>query len=362
MERTPSQGTTANPQMVSLARESRGLTQSELARQLGVSQGYISKVESSLLEPTDEILRRLGSLLDYPESFFFIPDPIYGPGVTEFWHRKRRAATSRQMRQIYAEINKRVIHVERLLRAAEIPEKFSRLDLDEFDNPADVARAVRSEWQMPDGPVTSVIDAIERAGGIVFRCAFPTRLVDGVSRWLPGLPPLFFINDTLPADRERLTLAHELGHLIMHRTPSATMEDEAFEFAGEFLMPERDIRPQLSNLTLPRLAALKAEWRVSMGALITHATRLGTITQRQSRYLWMQMARAGYRRNEPPELDFPKEEPRLLRELFHLHHKDFGYSLRDLSAWFSIHEGELAQIYPVEVEAESARRTLRALT
>lgn len=39
------------------------------------------------------------------------------------------------------------------------------------------------------------------------------------------------------------TLAHELGHLIMHKTPSAEMEKEAYDFAGAFLMPRRDIAP-----------------------------------------------------------------------------------------------------------------------
>lgn len=66
------------------------------------------------------------------------------------------------------------------------------------------------------------------------------------------------------------------------------MEDEAFAFAGEFLTPERDIAPYLSNLTLPRLAILKPMWKVSMGALITRASRLDVIAPRQFCYLWMQ--------------------------------------------------------------------------
>ncbi|MBA2707863.1 MAG: ImmA/IrrE family metallo-endopeptidase [Gemmatimonadaceae bacterium] len=361
MTRTPSQETKPNPQMVSLARESRGFTQIELAKELGVSQGYLSKVESDLLEPTPEVIHRLGKILDYPASFFYLSDPVYGPGITEFWHRKRQAATSRQMRQIYADINKRIIHIERLLRATEIPEQFSRLDPEEFDGPADIARAVRVAWHLPHGPVRDVTRTIERAGGIVVRCAFPTRLVDAVSRWVPGMPPLFFLNETLPADRERLTLAHELGHLVMHRVPSATMEDEAFEFAGEFLMPADEIRPKLTNLSLPRLASLKAEWRVSMAALILHAKRLGTITERQARYLYMQMGKAGYRQREPAELDFPKEEPRVLHELIHLHREDFGYSISDLSEWFSIYERELVSSYPIDTTVAEARHQLRAL-
>ncbi len=139
--------------MLVLARESRGLTQSEVARLLGVSQGYVSKTESGLLEPTDDALSKLAGLLDYPEPFFRLADPVYGPGVTEFWHRKRQAATAKQMRRVYAEINKRIIHIGRLLRSAELPETFQRFDVDEFDGPSDVARAVRNAWNLPQGPV-----------------------------------------------------------------------------------------------------------------------------------------------------------------------------------------------------------------
>ena len=350
-----------NPEMLILARESRGLTQSELAKMLGVSQGFVSKTESGLLEPTLDMVTKLGGLLEYPVTFFQLADPIYGPGVTEFWHRKRQAATARQMRRVYAEINKRIIHVNRLLRAADLPESFQRFDLDEFDGPADVARAVRTAWNLPQGPVRDVMDAMEGAGGIVIRCDFGTRLVDAVSRWVPGMPPLFFLSEGLPADRERLTLAHELGHIVMHRTPSPTMEEEAFEFAGEFLTPEREIAPYLTHLTLPRLASLKSMWRVSMGALITRASRLDLIAPRQARYLWMQMGRAGYREREPAELDFPREEPRILKELFEIHRDALGYSLEDLASLFAIHPEEITRTYSVEPTSTEARRQLHAI-
>jgi len=350
-----------NPDMLALARESRGLTQSELSRLLDVSQAYVSKAEAGLLIPSSDIVERLEELLDYPEEFFFLTDAIYGPGVTEFWHRKRQAATARDLRRIYAEINKRLMVIQRFLRGADIPEGFPRFDPDEFDGPADIARAVRATWSLPDGPVGDLVRVVENAGGIVVRMEFKTKLVDAVSRWVPGMPPAFFINADLTADRERLTLAHEVGHIVMHRTPSATMEDEAFAFAGELLMPAREFLPSLGHLTLPRLAALKSKWRVSMAAIITHATRLGAITKNQERYLWVQMARAGYRQREPSELDFPKDDPGLLRELVDLHRSTLGYSVEDLARWFAIREHELIASYPITPTSHEAHRRLRAI-
>lgn len=359
MKAAPNQERRVNPKMLALARESRGQSQSEFAKLLAVSQAYVSKVEAGLLDPTPDVIERLSKLLDYPEEFFRLPDQVYGPGVTEFWHRKRQAATARQMRIIYAEINKRIIHVERLLRAVELPEAFPRFAFDDFGGPTEIARAVRSAWHLPPGPIENVTQAIETAGGVVIRCNFGTRLVDAVSRWVPGLPPLFFLNEGLTADRERITLAHEVGHIVMHSAPTATMEDEAFEFAGEFLTPAKEIKPYLAGLTLPRLAALKPMWRVSMAALITRASRLDVIAPRQARYLWTQMSKAGYKEREPAELDFPREEPRTLKEIFEIHRSDLAYSMADLAGLLAIHPHEIELIYPVQRTIEERRAQLR---
>ena len=69
------------------------------------------------------------------------------------------------------------------------------------------------------------------------------------------------------------TLAHELGHLVMHRFPSPDMENEAHAFASAFLMPAGDIRPYLQSrrIDLQLLASLKPEWRVSMQSIIMRA-------------------------------------------------------------------------------------------
>ena len=59
-----------NYNMVTLARESRGLTQSELAGELGVTQGKVSKIEQGLLSISDQMLSEISSCLKYPQNFF----------------------------------------------------------------------------------------------------------------------------------------------------------------------------------------------------------------------------------------------------------------------------------------------------
>jgi Zn-dependent peptidase ImmA (M78 family) len=73
------------------------------------------------------------------------------------------------------------------------------------------------------------------------------------------------------------------------------MENEAGAFASEFLSPAKEIRPYRYRLTIPKLAELKAHWKVSMASLVQRAFELRTITGARRRYLFIQLARAGCR-------------------------------------------------------------------
>jgi Zn-dependent peptidase ImmA (M78 family) len=220
------------------------------------------------------------------------------------------------------------------------------MDPEEFDSSvSQVARAVRAGWNLPRGPIKNVVHIIEDAGGIVVRFPFKTRLVDAVSRWVPGLPPMFFVNEGIPADRERLSLCHELGHLVMHQSVRPEIEDEANSFAAEFLMPENEIRPQLVDLSIHKLASLKSLWRVSMQALVYRAQELNVIGRGKAQYLWVQLSRLGYRTREPSELDPPREEPSTLKQLVEVHTGAFRYSIKQMATLFRWNEPELVAAY-----------------
>lgn len=80
--------------------------------------------------------------------------------------------------------------------------------------------------------------------------------VDGLSQWTAD-HPVIVVNSANPTDRIRWTLAHEIGHLVLHREDSTDdMEKEADAFAAEFLMPEILIRSELANLTLGKAVDL----------------------------------------------------------------------------------------------------------
>jgi Zn-dependent peptidase ImmA (M78 family) len=147
---------------------------------------------------------------------------------------------------------------------------------------------------------------------------------------VPGEHPLFVLNQGMPADRERFTLAHELGHLVMHQAPVLDAEREADRFAAEFLMPANEIRSHLAQIDLPKAATLKRYWKTAMSALIRRARDLGVIAENRYRSLCAQMAQRGFNRAEPVEL--PQEFPTLVDAVVGIHLTHHKYSIRELAA------------------------------
>jgi len=351
-----------NNEMVTLARESRGLTQNQAAKMLGIYQGRLSKIESGLASVDEELREKLSEVFRYPLEFFSLDSPVYGPGASEFFHRKLQSTPVRKLRKIHAEINTRIIHLRRLLKSVEIVEDhIPRYDVEEGWSPKEAAKAVRAEWNLPHGPVQNVVKLIEGAGGIIIPCKFDCSHIDAISRYVPSLPRLFFVDDSLPGDRLRMTLAHELGHAVMHQVPRIDMEEEAFQFAAEFLMPEREIRSQFERVTLAKLGTMKQVWKVAMSALLKRAGDLGKVSPDMKRYLWSQMGKAGYRTREPAEFDVPIEKPQMLNQIIEIHQTDLGYGLEELSKLLVLFEEEAKTTYNIDRTKAESKLRLRAV-
>ena len=159
----------------------------------------------------------------------------------------------------------------------------------------------------------------------------------------------------------RLTLAHELGHAVMHcKLPNPEMEAQAYQFAAEFLMPEKYIRQELNNINIEKLATLKPYWKVSMSALLMRAGGLGTITPRTKRYLWAQMSKAGFRTREPIDIAF--EEPALLNEIIDVHLKKLGYGLNEISKLINLNPDDVQNFYNILPTNEEVKAKLRLTT
>ncbi|WP_414167603.1 XRE family transcriptional regulator [Streptoverticillium reticulum] len=313
----------ADPAMLTLARDSRGWTQSELADQMSrvdgtrITQGYVSRAEAGRIPVRAERVRLFAAALRFTPEMLCQAADATGAGIGLIHHHKRASLGAPALRRIHATLALTRLQVEAVTQAAALrhPHRFRHIEVNDFDTPADAAEMVREEWNVPAGPIDDLVALLEDAGALVVVRDLGTTELDAVSQWPPGRAPLVLLNSTAPGDRSRFSLAHELGHLIMHLEPGEgrAQEVQADRFAAEFLMPHEVILGELKpGIDVARLMDLKARWGVSMAALTRRAVDLGVISEWQYRTLMVELSALGYRTNEP--IVIRRETPRYIAQ------------------------------------------------
>ena len=335
-----------NPALLLLARQYRRESQGQVSQKAGLDQGHYSRIENGLFadNPSDESVNRIANALNFPVDFFYLEDGLSGlPLSVHPMNRKRASVGANALKQVHAELNIRLIHLRRFLRAADVHPELPLPEIDPYEGggPIEIARTLRLAWNVPDGPISNLTDYCERAGILVIWCNLESG-IDGVTLKVRDLPPCIFLNQHVPPDRMRASLAHELGHVIMHRIPTDHIEDEANAFAAELMVPEKQQRRQYAgrgSVTLEWLAQQKAYWRMSMAFLLYQMGAREIVTRHQTDYAWKKISMLGWRKREPEETDFPYEQPTAFPKLVKLHGELLGYDVNTLAQLLS-HPGE----------------------
>ncbi|TWP31164.1 ImmA/IrrE family metallo-endopeptidase [Apibacter muscae] len=340
-----------NIDRIKLARESRGLSQTALAKQMKTaSQVLLSKIEKGLSNVTDNVLDELCLILNYPKEFFYKEHDIYP--LKHFYFRKNLGISVLKSRELEAEINKYSSNFIDLLDAVDIDTQIPYIDIEEQGlTPESLAIQIRELFNIPKGPIRDIVKTIEKRGVIIHIVDFPKDIkISGVSFITTIGTPFILINKNISNSRKRFTLAHELGHLIMHFKTGIISEDrdiekEADRFASNFLVPSNEVRNDLFKLTEEKLGYLKQYWLVSMQALLYKAKDLGTISQDQHKRWSIKFSKNGWKTIEPLESTLELTTPKLLERMIKIHLDDLEYSTTELANLFGLSLPEFEQKY-----------------
>lgn len=299
-----------------------GLTQGDLADRLGVSQSFLSHIARGARPMPDSLVATAGREFGLPVSFFMVNPSAAEMGPVTF--RKNSHASARDEARVVALYDE----ASRIFRTVSEMSKYPAADLPE---PADyghdpelVAEAMRSATGLgPKDPVRNATRALEKVGvGVIDNLDYLDDDVRGhtaVSR--PSTynkRPLVALVGEVPAAVKRLTLLHEAGHLIFDRDLVGPVsgvrspeEKRAYRFAGAYLLPERVVRDRVSEtLNLHGYLPIKADFGISVGAIIMRARDLGVVSPHRARSLQIQLSSHGWRTNEP--VGVAQERPVLL--------------------------------------------------
>jgi Zn-dependent peptidase ImmA (M78 family) len=314
----------------------------------------LSKIEQGLLKPTKEIIEKYAESLSFPESFFYQEENK--TPISDFFYRKRLSISAKEKIRLEAQIDILRLLYDKLLKSVDIPAaRFPSLGINNNFSPSDIAGLAREFYSIGRGPLKTLISVLEKNGIAVIYIDVNSAKFDGMTVYTDSNYPLIILNKNMPNDRKRFTIAHELGHQIMHlpfrfefdlydrinKDPN-TLEKEADMFASEFLLPEKDCRNELFNLSYQKLSDMKLYWKVSKKAIIYKAKTLGCIDERKYQNLLIELSKRGERVKESFDVDL--EEPKIFNQIFLSFTKELGYSNQQLAEYLCISESDLVRV------------------
>jgi len=328
------------PERLTLIRERRGLSISQLARESDVADKTIRNAEVQQTTPTSTTLDRLALALNVPLNFFFGP-----PVVTLGEH----AASFRKASKLPAYRKKAALAAGSFtMQLADIMEDYFELpavripDLAGID-PETAAEAVRAAWGLGNQPAPNMVHLLESKGVFVTALTEDCRELDAFSFWRRH-QPFVVVNTMKYGERGRMDAAHELAHLVLHRNIEEITkhhETEAQTFGGAFLLPRSAaIATGLSNPRLGQVLRTKAAWQISATLLVKRLRDVDMLSDWSYRTLMIELSQRGYRSGEPDGI--PRETSQFLNGAIRRLRSE-GISMTDLAARLRIDKSDLRE-------------------
>jgi Zn-dependent peptidase ImmA (M78 family)/transcriptional regulator with XRE-family HTH domain len=326
------------------------MSQTRLAKESGVAQSNVSRIEAGLRPASGSEAEYLARALGVPLAFLTEPDT---PAAAPLF-RKRAIRSTIVNRKIQARVNTAVLAARRILDAGveiDTPLAFPAPGDIPRDDPTEASRAIRRAWGMPNGRVDDMTALIESAGGVVLHVDFGSDDASAAFVSSLGDARLWFLVNTreTAGDRIRLSLAHELGHAIMHRYlpvhDESELEPEAYAFAAALTLPPEDFNRRIpAELTLRRARDLKRAYWISIQAIVKTAGERELITRARTASLYKQMSARGWRRDEPD--DIPIEMPTVWPAALDVHRVHHRYDDEELAHIARLTPDDLSSLFP----------------
>lgn len=284
-----------------IARFRRKMSGKALAEKSELTAVTVSKAENG--HPIDDTTaEKLAKALSYPLEFFFMDAPaMVDADTVSFRSLKKMSAAERDASLAAGALG--IALYDWIDSRFNLP-SVDLIDLNkERTRTESAARLLRQHWGLGDRPIGNVLKLFEAKGIRALSLSEDTHNVDAYSFW-HGESPYIFLNQEKTAERSIFDSAHELGHLVMHHHAGPRndkgAEYQADRFASAFLMPEADVKNELSNITsIGQIIAAKKRWKVSAMALTYRLHALGLISDWTYRSFCIELGQLGYRNSEP---------------------------------------------------------------
>lgn len=136
-------------------------------------------------------------------------------------------------------------------------------------------------------PISDLINILENLGIIIIQIKNPDNRFDdfdGLSEIVNSIPVIVLLDGIKDGARQRFTIAHELGHLVLNINNDELDEEKICNrFASALLMPKEAIINEFGysrgNINFFELTAFKNEFKVSYTAIVYRLKDLNIISE-----------------------------------------------------------------------------------
>lgn len=135
-------------------------------------------------------------------------------------------------------------------------------------------------------PISDLISIIENLGVSIIQIKNINNMFDdfdGLCEIINGVPIIVILDDIKDGARQRFTICHELGHLLLKINNEDDEEKLCNRFASSLLMPGVAIKDEFgehrSNISFYELVAFKNEFKVSYTAILYRLKDLNIINE-----------------------------------------------------------------------------------
>ncbi|GIU96028.1 MAG: DNA-binding protein [Gaiellaceae bacterium] len=279
---------------IASAREAAGLSQTDLAQQIGLSQSAMSRIESGLRGVDSIELAEIARVLDVAVLDLLETRPLA---------QELRVAARAQGIADSASLERAVDRVVELVRLDDLLGELGLPDEQAapprmpvpranlaIDQGRDLARAVRADWNLGDDPLPDLFSVIEEHADVGVLLEPLQRGLDGLCARTDDVA-LIVVDSSAPVGRQRFTAAHELCHLLLGEGGLVLIDERiaahgeppeirANAFASHFLMPAEGIRRYVGGRSVGEevVVELQFTFGVSLDALLWHLVNLEHIS------------------------------------------------------------------------------------
>jgi Zn-dependent peptidase ImmA (M78 family)/DNA-binding XRE family transcriptional regulator len=335
------------------ARKAAGLSLRALGELVGVSAQALSLYERNQIAPNLTRLMQLADVLNVPDDYFFRRHNIT---LTRPAYRKRASMRKKQEAAVLSQVTEWLeryddaesFFPDEARRCFSLPAEVQELLADDVELTGEMvellATRLREAWNIGMDAIDDLVELLEDKG-IKVGFVDGHDKFDGCSFEMADGAPVIVVKQDVPGDRQRFTLAHELGHLVTRTDHS--QDKLVHRFAGAFLVPAeaviRELGAYRTRIHPRELLMLKYKYGLSMLAWVFRAKDLGVIDEAAAVRLFKLFSREGWRKQEPGS-PMPREEA---TRMYRLVYRALAEDLITASRAAELLRLPLSKIYPM---------------